>query len=460
MLKHKGEKEKYFKAMLALAIPISIQSLFQASLSMIDQIMIGQLGEDVVAAVGLGSRFPFILLITLSAIASAASIFAAQFYGQKNMDGIAKAIGGTAIFGIIITIIFTITSLAFPQHILRIYTKDTPIIKMGSEYLKIVAIGYIPMLFIGIYSSVLRSIERVKIPMYTGLCSISVNTLLNYILIFGKFNAPRMGLCGAALATTLSRFIELGLILGIVYIKKYPIAFGVNKLFNISSDFMRKLFMIMWPLVINEFLWALGETLYSAIYGRIGTVQVAAMTLTYPVQSLSIGLFSGVSGAAAIMIGNSLGQKDNDTAFNYSKEYIKLGIIGSVVLGVLMIVFSGAYTSIYNVSPESKQYTVKLLIVFSSVLWIKVSNMIIGGAILRSGGETKYTLVLDMIGTWGIGIPMGLISAFVFKLPVYWVYFLISMEELVRLLIGLKLVYSKKWIKNIQNVSASNAIEV
>lgn len=460
MLENKDYKEKYFKSMLALAIPISIQSLFQASLSMIDQIMIGQLGEDVVAAVGLGSRFPFVLLITLSAIASAASIFAAQFYGQKDMDGIAKAIGGTAAFGIIVTIIFTIISLAFPHQVLRIYTKDIAIIKMGSEYLKIIAIGYIPMLFIGIYSSVLRSIERVKFPMYTGLCSISINTLLNYILIFGKFNAPRMGLCGAALATTLSRFIELLLIVGMVYMKKYPIAFRIDKIFNISSEFMRKLFMVMWPLVINEFFWALGETLYSAIYGRMGTVQVAAMTLTYPVQSLSIGLFSGVSGAAAIMIGNSLGQKDNEKAFNYSKEYIKLGIIGSSFFGVLMIVLSGVYTSMYNVSPESKHYTVKLLIVFSSVLWIKVSNMIIGGAVLRSGGETKYTLILDMVGTWGIGIPIGLISAFIFKLPVYWVYFLISMEELVRFLIGLKLVYSKKWMKNIQNISPSEAIEI
>ena len=189
--------------------------------------------------------------------------------------------------------------------------------------------------------------------------------------------------------------------------------------------------------------------MYSIVYGRMGTTEVAAMTLTFPIQNLSIGLFSGVSVAAGIMIGNKLGKNENDEAFKYSKKFVLLGIVGSVIFGTVLILFSKLYIVIFNISDDLKDCTIKLLIMFALLLWIKVSNMIIGGGILRSGGQTKYTLYLDIFGTWGVGVPMGFISAFVFKLPIEWVYLLLSSEELVRLIIGLKLMYSKKWMANI-----------
>ncbi|MCY6371894.1 MATE family efflux transporter [Clostridium ganghwense] len=449
MIKGFLKDKYYYKTMLAIAIPVSIQSLFQASLSMIDQFMIGQLGEEAIAAVGLGSRFPFILLITLGAIASVTSIFAAQFWGKKDTPNIGRTLGGTFIFGAFITTIFTLISLMFSQQVLNLYTKDTKIVELGSVYLRIIAVGYIPMLFISIYSSVLRSTEHVKTPMYAGLFAVGLNTLLNYLFIFGKFGLPHMGLYGAAYATTITRFVECVLILIITYVNKYPAAFKINEMFDISLVFMKKIFIVASPLLISEFMWALGETMYSIVYGRMGTIEVAAMTLTYPIQGLSIGLFSGVSSAAGIMIGNKLGIWDNEVAFKYSKKFIKLGIVGSSIFGVLLIICSNLYVSVFNVSSDVKDYTIKILVMFSIVLWIKVSNMIIGGGILRSGGKTKYTLYLDIVGTWGIGVPIGFISAFVLKLPIQWVYLIISGEELVRLIIGLKLVYSKKWMKNI-----------
>lgn len=451
--KYMGEKilkkDSYLRPMLAIAIPVSVQSLFQASLSIIDQVMVGQLGENAIAAVGLGSRFPNIFIITLNAIGASTSIMISQFWGKKDKENIGRSFGGNLFVGLAITLIFSIISLVLPTQVLGCYTNDSKVIELGSEYLKIVAIGYIPILIITMYSSILRSTEHVKLPMFAGIFGIVMNTLLNYILIFGKFGVPEMGLQGTAYATTITRILEGLILLFYVYLNKYPGAFKLKEIFNLSIKFFKKIMVITTPILINEFFWAVGETMYSIVYGRIGTTEVAAMTLTFPIQSLSIGLFSGVSVAAGIMIGNKLGRDENDEAFKFSKRFVQLGIAGSVIFGILLIIFSKLYVVIFNIPEDLKECTIKLLIIFALILWIKVSNMIIGGAVLRSGGQTKYTLYLDFLGTWGIGVPMGFISAFILKLPIEWVYLLLSSEELVRLIIGLKLMFSKKWMANI-----------
>ncbi|MBZ9687008.1 MATE family efflux transporter [Clostridium estertheticum] len=459
MIKLYSNEKSYFKTMLAIAIPVSIQSLFQASLSVIDQFMVGQLGEEAIATVGLGSRFPFLFLITLSAVGCTTSIMISQYWGKKDNKNIANVIGGNLLLGMIITITFSLISLIFSKQVLGLYTNDMKIVTLGSKYLIINAASYIPMLLIMVYASVLRSTGHVKSPMYAGVFAVVLNTLLNYLLIFGNFGFPELGFLGTAYATTITRFLEAVLLIVFMYVNNYPGAYKIRDLCNISSVFMKKILTIARPLLINEFMWALGETMYSIVYGRMGTSEVASMTLTYPIQSLSIGLFAGVSSAAGIMIGNKLGLGENELAFKYSKKFIKMGIIGSAVFGVLLIACSNLYISVFNITSDLKECTFKLLVMFSIVLWIKVSNMIIGGGILRSGGKTKYTLYLDMIGTWCIGVPIGFVSAFVLKLPVHWVYLIISSEEFVRFIIGLKIMHSRKWMDNLTEVNLKVMIE-
>lgn len=459
MDKQYSNEKSYYKTMLAIAIPVSIQSLFQASLSVIDQFMVGQLGEQAIATVGLGSRFSFLFLITLSAVGCTTSIMISQYWGKKDNKNIASAVGGNLLLGMIITSIFSLISLIFSKQVLSLYTNDMEIVTLGGKYLIISAVSYIPMLLITIYASVLRSTGHVKSPMYAGVYAVVLNTLLNYLLIFGKFGFPEIGFLGTAYATTITRFLEAVLLILITYANKYPGAYKIALLCNISSAFMKKVLIIARPLLINEFMWALGETIYSIIYGRMGTAEVASMTLTYPIQSLSIGLFAGMSSAAGIMIGTKLGLGDNELAFKYSKKFIKMGIIGSAVFGIALIAGSNLYISVFNISSTLKECTFKLLVMFSIVLWIKVSNMIIGGGILRSGGKTKYTLYLDLIGTWGIGVPLGFVAAFVLKLPVHWVYLIISGEEFVRFIIGLKIMHSRKWMNNLTEMNSEVAIE-
>jgi putative MATE family efflux protein len=321
--------------------------------------------------------------------------------------------------------------------------------ELGASYLKIVAAGYVPMLIITIYAAVLRSTGKVKAPMYAGILAILMNTVLNYLLIFGNFGFPKLGLYGTAYATTITRFVEAALLLFATYYKREAGMYKLNEMFSFTQVFLKHIILIAAPLLINEFLWALGDSAYSMVYGRMGTNEVAAMTLTYPIQSLSIGLFSGLSSAAGIMIGNKLGTGENQTAYSYSKKYVKLGLIGSIIFGVLMMFFSRAYVLQFKVPAELKSTTVRLICIFGIVLFIKVTNMILGGGILRSGGKTKYTLYLDILGTWFIGVPLGIMAAFVFKLSIEWVYLLINLEELVRMLLGLKIMVSKKWMHNI-----------
>lgn len=434
---------------LSIAIPISLQSLFQSSLSVIDQIMVGQLGTDCITGIGLGSKFPSLFIITITAIGTAASIMIAQYCGSKDEDGVNNSFNLNMYLAAIITAIFFLPSILFPGQIVSFYTTDPVVIKMSADYLRITAIGYIPLLCTTMLSTLLRNTGYAKSPMTAGIVSVLTNTILNYILIFGRFGFPRLGIHGTAIATTSARTIE-SLILFVLFLKMQKKSrYKIRLRCRFPSISIKQTLFIAAPIVVNEFLWGFGDTMYSVIYGHIGTAAMAAMTLTWPIQSLSItGLFTGVSTAAAILVGNFLGKGEKKFAFELSSKFLKVGVMGSAAISGILFLTSRIYSNLFNVSAHTKQTTTVILYFFAAVLFVKVSNMILGG-ILRSGGKTMYTFILDILGTWGIGIPIGFISAFLWHLPIQWVYLLISMEEVVRLVLGIRIFKTKKWVERI-----------
>lgn len=437
------------KSVLALAVPISVQSLFQYSLSVIDQIMVGQLGTKGVAAVGLGSNFANVYIVTLTAIGTAASIMIAQYFGAGDRRSVRRTFYANCLMGALAALLFLIPSLAFPQGIIRLYTSDGNVIPQASEYLRIIAPGYLCLLISTMVSALLRNTGKVRIPMATGILSVGMNTLLNYLLIFGKLGLPALGVLGTAVATTATRGMESILLLLYLCVQHGKIFGEAGWSFtDIGKGIAHQTIRIAAPIVLNEFLWGVGTTVYSMIYGRMSTDDLAAMTLTYPVQSLSTGLFSGISAAAAILVGNCLGKNDFDTAYRTAVKIIKGSLIGSATAGVVLIFLSNAYAGLFRVEPNVRQTCVQILFVFSCVLFTKVGNMIIGGGILRCGGKTQYSLYLDLLGTWGIGVPLGLLAAFVFRMDIQTVYLMICMEEAVRLLLEFVIIRSKKWMKN------------
>ena len=442
-------KSSFSKSIIAIALPVTLQSMLKASFSIIDQVMIGQLGSESIAGIGLGGKFASIYSVVLGAITATAAIMISQYMGQKNIKNVRRSFHVNLLIALFIAILFTFASLLFTKQIFSFYTKDSVTKELGKSYLQIYSWSFLPIALSGMVEAMLCCMEMAIFPLIASVSSLFFNTALNYILIFGKFGLPELGVKGAAIGSVVAHVIAC--ILTIVFLlwqlrkKQLNLYFDIRFNGNEYISYVK----ILTPLLICEFMWSLGENVYSAIYGNIGTNDCAAMTMTSPIQGLMIGALCGLSQAAGIMVGKSLGNQNYEKAYNDSKKLMKYGLIVSIALSILLILLGKVYTGIYNVDAEVKQTAYALLVVFAIVSPVKVQNMILGGGIIKSGGKTNYIMWIDTIGTWGFGVPLGLLSAFVLKLPITYVYFILSLEECVRLAISLILFKRRSWMQKI-----------
>lgn len=438
------------KSLLTIALPVTLQSLLQSSFSVIDQVMIGQLGSESIAGIGLGGKFASIYSVVLGAVVAAAGIMIAQYIGQNNSEATGRSFTTNLGLSAFLAVAFMFVCNGFTENIMSLYTKDSATLLLSVEYLKIYSIAFLPIAISAMMSVILRCMEAAVFPLIASFISVILNTGLNYLLIFGKCGFPELGVKGAAIASVVSQFVSCAAIaiFFVIQLKKTHMKIIVYK--GLTRKDVNVYFGILGPILVCEFLWSLGENVYSGIYGNIGTKALAAMTMTGPIQVLMIGALSGISQAAGIIVGKSLGNSDYDRAYMDSKKLMKYGLCGSIVLSVLLILLGKYYVSVYNVEKSVMNISYQLLVIFAILSPIKVQNMILGGGIIRSGGKTKYVMWIDIIGTWMCGVPLGLLSAFVFHLPVTYVYLILSMEECVRLMISLVIFKRKTWMNNLQ----------
>ena len=434
------------KSLCKIAVPVTLQSMLQASFSIVDQIMIGQLGETNISAVGLGSNFSLIFSVVIGAIGAVAGILIAQFMGAEDKKEAWCSFDVSLICGIMISALFLLAAGAFPLQILGLYTEDMSIINTGAVYFRIVAFSYIPMAVSNILSAWLRCREHATIPFLASFGAVAVNTGLNYLLIFGKFGFPRMEIEGAAIATLISQLFNLVfIVIGFVVCNRRDGDKPVLSL-RFKKITIRDYLVMIMPILVSEFLWSLGQNVESAVYGHLGTSNLAAYTLTGPIQGLIVGALSGLSAAAGVMIGKRLGRKEYDEAYAESKKIMYAGLAGSVVVASLLILLAGVYTGLYRVDNSVKELGKILLIVFALYAPVKVENMILSGGIIRSGGNTKIIMVIDIVGTWCIGIPLCLLAAYVFRWGIVGVYALLTTEEIFRLAVALVIFRKRKWM--------------
>ena len=434
------------KSLCKIAVPVTLQSMLQASFSIVDQIMIGQLGETNISAVGLGSNFSLIFSVVIGAIGAVAGILIAQFMGAEDKKEAWCSFDVSLICGIMISALFLLAAGAFPLQILGLYTEDMSIINTGAVYFRIVAFSYIPMAVSNILSAWLRCREHATIPFLASFGAVAVNTGLNYLLIFGKFGFPRMEIKGAAIATLVSQLFNLVfIVIGFVVCNRRDGDKPVLSL-RFKKITIRDYLVMIMPILVSEFLWSLGQNVESAVYGHLGTSNLAAYTLTGPIQGLIVGALSGLSAAAGVMIGKRLGRKEYDEAYAESKKIMYAGLAGSVVVASLLILLAGVYTGLYRVDNSVKELGKILLIVFALYAPVKVENMILSGGIIRSGGNTKIIMVIDIVGTWCIGIPLCLLAAYVFRWGIVGVYALLTTEEIFRLAVALVIFRKRKWM--------------
>lgn len=439
----------FFRSVCALAVPVALQSMLQSSFSIVDQIMIGQLGSVNIAGVGFAGKFVSILSVVVSAIGAVAGIMIAQYLGQENRAEVRRSFFLNLALAIGLAAVFSVLCACFPEQLMGLYTKDAATRQAAAEYLRIITGTFFPMAGATLLATLFRCVEQAKLPLYASIVSALLNTGCNYVLIFGKFGFAPMGARGAALATVIAQCANCLLML--LFLLRLP----KNLLQKGTEPPERFLWgqygAMLLPMLVCEVAWSLGENVYAAIYGHIGTDASAAMTLINPIQGLLIGALCGLSQAAAVIVGKRLGNEQYEEAYEASKKLILYGAIGAAVLSVVVVLTSAFYVEIYQVEEAVKLLTRQILFAYALVAPFKVLNMILGGGIIRSGGKTTYVMIIDLLGTWGVGVPVGLLSAFVFHLSIPYVYFLLSLEECVRFVISLFVFRGRKWMKQLES---------
>ena len=431
------------KTVCRLALPVTLQSMLQSSFSLVDQLMIGQLGSVEIAAIGLASKFSSILSVLLGAVATVAGILLAQAMGAGDREGRNRSYWQNLLLALVLAAGFTVLCLACPGTIMGLYSEDAAAIEAAAAYLRYLSLSFLPMAAASMLSTLLRCMEKAELPLWAGMGAALLNTGLNYLLIFGKWGLPAMGVAGAALATSLSQLANAVFLWALLRRLRRG-----DRLAWARPRWDRTYLAVLLPLLATELMWSLGENVYGIIYGRLGTAPCAAMTLLNPIQSLVIGALSGLSQAAGILVGKELGAEDRDRAYGTARAILGYGLCGSAVLSVLLLVLGRAYLGLYQVEDLVRSLAWQITLVYAAISPVKVQNMILGG-VLRSGGRTQYVLGIDLCGTWVFGVPLGLLAAFVWGLSIPWVYLLLSLEECVRLALGLVVFRRKTWMQKL-----------
>lgn len=441
---------EFYKLLFTISIPIIIQNLISSSLNLVDNVMIGQLGETFIAATGLANQIYFIMTLILFGGNSGISIYIAQYWGKKETEKIKSVLSIGLIFAISVSFLFFIGGFVFPEQILGLMSKDSEVVKYGSDYMKIVSLSYVITAIGFAFGFSSRSVGHPKLPMKASIISLGINTVLNYILIFGHLGFEPMGIKGAAIATVIARVVEIIIILTGIY-KTIPVlALSIKDFFKIRLDIAKQVGKTALPVIINEGFWSLGMTAYALVYARIGTEAVAAVMITNTVNNIFMVVGFGLGNASSVMLGNTLGAGEISKAIDYNKKFLTLSIFVGVIVGVLIVILAPLIvTNLYNLTPESYEITIATLKILAFFMAFKFYNTIMVIGTLRSGGDTLYSMIMELTSVWLVGVPMALIGAFVFKWPVYLVVALVNIEEVVKVFLGLPRLISKKWAKRL-----------
>ena len=440
---------EYFSQMFNLALPIIAQQLMFSLLNMVGVVFVGQKGETAVAAVGLAGQVSFLLNLVNFGIVSGSAMFTAQFWGKRDISNLRRVLGMSLVLAITAALIFLSIAQFAPEAFLRIYSKDPAVIELGIGYMRIFSWSFLITAITSSFAMVMRSTGDVKIPTLIGSLALAVNTLLSWLLIFGKFGFPELSINGAAVATLISRALELAVLLIVIYARKLPVAASFRELTNFDLAFIGKVIRPMLPVILNELFWSLGITAYAAIYGRMGTDSFAAVSIVSSIEQIAFVIFIGIANATSVLVGNRIGAGKDDEAYIYAGRSLGLGAVGGIMMGILLQFVKWPILSLFNVAPEVIQNASQILIVTSVFMWFKTNNMTIVVGILRAGGDTKFSLFLDGIIIWIVGVPLTAIGAFVFHLPVYWVAVCVMSEEVTKWILGINRYRSRKWINNL-----------
>lgn len=444
------DNRTFYKILFSLCIPIIIQNLISTSVNIIDTVMISNLGETAIASIGIANQFFFLFNMALSGITGGAGVFISQFYGKKDINNIRKITGLSTITSILLSLVFSIPAMIAPSIIIHFFSYDTEVIKLCTEYFNIIALCY-PLIAVStVFSMGSRGVRNPKLGMFCSGFALITNIILNYGLIFGNLGLPRLGVKGAALATVIARFVELCLILGYVYFikKDYVLKFGINHIKSINLDFIKSFSAKATPIFLNDTAWAIGTVLYSVAYSKAGTSAIAASQIASSTGNFFIMTSVCIAIGGSIMLGNELGADHIDRAISYSKKFSILVCLIGLVFGGLLIFSIPVLLNIFSVSANISDDVTKIFLIMGVLMFLKSFNTFIVIGVLRSGGDTKYALALELGCMWLVSLPLTFLAA-TKGLPIFVLVALTYTEEFAKFIFGVPRALSKKWATNI-----------
>lgn len=457
----KNERREFWRLLLSLALPIAFQHLLINSLTFVDTLFMSQLGDVALSASGMAFQWNWLLNMITFGLCSGSALFIAQYWGAGQIDNIRKTCKIATITAMGAAMIFMIGALCFPSVIMSVFNRNPDVVKTGAGYLKILAFSYPATAISSVLSTVLRSTERVRLPMVASSISTVTNIILDYAMIFGKFGFPEMGVEGAALATTISAWIGLGLLAGISVYQKNILVMPLKGYFDFNFADYKRFMVKASPVIINEFLWGLGTVCNNAIYSNTGYENFAACTILRTVESLCLILFIGLNDGGAVIVGKTIGQGDYDKAYRSSKRLLYSTPLISAVLAVFVIVFREKVVYLFNMSGNITEQTVSvaraIIVIYAVELCFRNIPYTMICAVFRSGGDSYTGAKFDIVSLWFLAIPATFVAAFLLKLPfpiVMLTEYLV--EDIPKCIMCVRHFKTRKWIKPVGDFSVAS----
>ena len=439
----------FYRTVIALVVPMALQNLINVGVTAADVIMLGAVGEDALSGASLAGQVQYIMTLFLFGLTSGATVLTAQYWGKGDKDAIEKILGIAVKTAVFVTALFTAAALVVPGLLLRIFTGDPVVIAEGIRYLRIVAFTYIMIGITQAYLYIMRSVERVIVATVVYLLSLICNIIMNSIFIFGLFGLPAMGVSGAALGTLCARILEVVLVAGYARFFNKDIKLRLRYVLHTDKVLFGDFMKYALPVVINEVMWGLGTAANTAILGHMGSPVVAANSVAQVARQLATVVSFGLSSAAAIYLGKTIGEKRMEHARAYAKRFIGLSLIMGVLGGAVILIASPVASAFLSLSAEAKDYLRIMFFVMSYFVVGQAFNTTMVVGIFRSGGDTRFGLILDVSTMWCCSILLGFLAAFVFKLSVPVVYMILMSDEIIKIPITFWRYRSCKWLRDV-----------
>lgn len=439
----------FYKNFFLLMLPMALKELLSCLVNLLDTVMVGQLGESAISAVGIGNQVYFLFTVFLFGISCGAGVFSSQFWGIQDIKNMRKILGMNLLLAISLSVLFIMAALLFPVQIFRAFHADSATISEGVTYLRIVCLGYLATAITTAFDSSVCSSEKAGLPFLVRAIGLVVNAVLNWILIFGKLGAPALGIKGAAIATVIARVTELLFMLGVVYGKKMLQAAGIKELFTFPKSLVIKFFKTSTPVIFNEIAWAVGMLSYTWIFSGINSDAMVVITIVQNIERLMLVFFHGGGNAGGVIIGKEVGAGRYEQAYLYGKRLIVLSAVTSVILSAFFILARPVIMLPYQISPELYRQCMNILIITSLMMSIKAITFLLIVGVFRNGGDTKAAMLIDGCTVWFVGVPLVALGAMVFHLPLTLSYALMCGEEVVKIIFSFYYFYKKRWIKQV-----------